>query len=389
MKKIAGFVFCLLVLALVIRGTGFGPGTLEIRIKLVEGGPDLTAQFRKYVGFVPDGKTGVPTLGNIQNVRPSAEDDTIYEVPSDRDIGIFVLSPGVPAFQSIVRADAGRHLTHDVVLDAGIVQVTTERTPNTGQAGIWFVGPDGQIDPNDRFTDGAQFTVPAGTQVFQTGRGLEAKTDSIDVIAGQTHHLNIISELGNLTVNLETTLPFDALAPTPFFVTEGGDRLLHDRGEHFDGGRWQSGTYTARLALLERFFIPIRPTMTDAIPIVIDQPENIVTIHLRLMGLEVRFTDWPGGLPEHAMALVVSLSDPGLPFATYRVTDERASLIFLPPKEGHTYAVALVDDGQVRALQTVGPLVADSLRIETVPPGGDPGLCREIIRDFGCHQLSQ
>jgi hypothetical protein len=392
MKKVAVLALCLLALAATIRGMGMGPvtpATLEISVRLIDDGPNVTTQFQKYVGFVPEGRSGTPTLGNIQIIRPNAENENVFEVPPNKDIGVFILSSGVPPFQSIVNVSAGQHRRHDVVLNAGIVQVTTERSPGTRDPNIWFLGPDGQFDANDQYADGAQFVVPAGPQVFQVGRHLQAKRERIDVIAGQTHNLNIVNELGNLTVNLETSVPFEALSPTPIMRAEGGSNFLHQRGSIFDGGRWQLGTYEVEIELFKRFSIPTRPASTDSFTVVIDQSENTMTIPMPLVGIEALFTDWPDGVPEYAMALIVSVSDPGLPFATYRVTDDRAPLIFLPPDDAHDFAIALVSDNRVLALHAVGSLSPESPVREIVPLGGDASVCVEIILDFDCDQLSR
>ncbi|WP_208349493.1 hypothetical protein [Pseudaestuariivita rosea] len=313
----------------------------------------------------------------------------MYEVPPDKDIGIFVLSRGVPPFQSIVRVSKGQHLTHDFILNAGVVQVTAERPPNTGSPNIWFVGPDGQFDVNDRFSDGVAFTVPAGEQIFQAGRGLETKTESINVIAGTTQTLVIHSEIGRLTVNIETSFTFDELSPKPVLMTEHGRRFLHRHDNQFDAGRWQHGTYNARIAFSERFHIPIRSTSKVTPSIVIDKTENAMTIPLSLMGVDVRFTDWPDGVPENAMALIVSTSDPGRPFATYMIRNNRASLMFLPPEKTHDYAIAIVKGDNVLALQAIGQLFPYDPRTEAIPFGGDQKLCLKIVPDFECSQLSE
>lgn len=187
MKKIVLIILCMLAMASIIRSIEASPSTLEIRVTLVEGGIDMTAQLRRYVGYAPDGTAGPPTLGNIRVLMPTEEDGSVYEVPPNRRIAIFVLSPGVPYFQSTARVEPRQHLMHEVVLNAGIVRVTT----NNEISNIWFLDPYRQFDGNDRFFDGTQFLVPAGEQTFQVGRYSSAMRETVDVIAGQTHHLHI------------------------------------------------------------------------------------------------------------------------------------------------------------------------------------------------------
>jgi hypothetical protein len=389
MKKMVLIVICFFALTATLREMGQETTTVEVRVRLVDAGPDATSLFRLYVGFVPDGKSGKPTLGNIRPIEPTAEDETVFEVPPNRIIGIFALSEGVPPFQSTIMSSKGQHLIHEFVLDAGIVHVTTERTPKTGRANVWFLDADGRFDTNDQFVSGAQFIVPAGEQIFQVGRYLEAKRQSIDVVAGQTHQLNMLNELGRLTVNLETSLQFDRLSPKPVLEAENGRQTLHLLGDHFDGARWQLGVYDAKIVLSERFHISTRPTSSDYLRVVIDQAENAMTIPLSLMGVKVEFTGWPDGVPEYSMALIVSVTESGLPFSTYRVTDNRASLLFIPPIESHDYAIALVKGTEVLALQTIDPLSPDHWAAENIASGGDAGLCRQVMLNFDCGQLSR
>jgi len=374
MKKVIALLVLMLVLAASIHGIGSRPSTLELSITLVDGGEDVTDQFLRYVGFVPDEESGPPTLGN--------------EVPPNRKIGIFVLSRSVPPFGSVITVNPRQNLQHNVVLDAGIVTVTTELNGPTTYPNIWYVEPDGQIDTNDRLVDGAQFLVPAGEQVFQVGRFLETKREHVAVVAGQTHDVNIISEIGNLTINLETVVPFEDLSPTPIIRTDNGGNLLHLGDAGFDAGRWQFGTHDTTLELSERFLIPIRPTTIGPVLVTIDQPENSMTIPLSLMSVEVLFDEWADSISEHAIAMVISVTDPGLPFATYRVTNNRAPLIFLPPPEAHDYAIALVDSGDVRALHDIHNLSADSPQTVTVSLGGDFRVCEAVVLDFNCTTLS-
>jgi hypothetical protein len=388
MKKLAALLVLMLILASIIQGISSRPSTLELSVTLADGGEDVTDQFRRYVGFVPDGRSGPPTLGNIQIIMPVEGHDAIYEVPPNRRIGIFVLSRSVPPFGSVITVKPRQHLQHNVVLDAGIVTVTTEFNGPTTYPNIWYVEPDGQIDPNDRLVDGAQFLVPTGEQVFQVGRFLETKREHVAVAAGQTHDVNIISEIGTLSINLETVVPFEDLSPTPVIRTDDGGNFLHLRDTGFDAGRWQFGTHETKLELSERFRIPIRPASTEPVLVTIDQPENSMTIPLSLIAVEVLFDEWADSISEHAIAMVISVTDPGLPFATYRVTNNRAPLMFLPPPEAHDYAIALVDNGDVLALQAIRALSADTPQPVTVSLRGDFRLCETVVLDFNCSTLS-
>lgn len=389
MKKLVFLILAVGLIAGFIRGLVSTPSTLELRFRLAEGGPYLTPEPRTYVGVAADGLSKQPTLGNIKLIRPKAGSEGVYEVPHNRRISIFVLSRGVPAFQSTVRVKPRQHLTHDVILNAGIVKVTSELNSRASNENIWFIGPNGQFDINDRFVDGTEFMVPAGEQVFQVGRYLEAKQARIQVIAGHTQNLHILSELGSLSVDLETAIPFGKLSPTPVLNAEKGGMILRFRGSDFDGGWWQFGTYEATLELSEKFGFPIRPATIGPLTITINQPENSTTIPLPLMGVDVQFAGWDETMPKYATALVLSVNDPGLPFATYRVTDNRAPLIFIPPKDLHDYAIALVANNEVLALQTVGSVPVDSFKNVAVAPGGDANLCAEIVPDLDCNSLSR
>ena len=100
MKKVIALLVLMLVLAASIHGIGSRPSTLEISITLADGGEDVTDQFLRYVGFVPDEASGPPTLGNIKIIMPIEGHDAIYEVPPNRKIGIFVGS--VAKFRRVV-----------------------------------------------------------------------------------------------------------------------------------------------------------------------------------------------------------------------------------------------------------------------------------------------
>jgi hypothetical protein len=391
MKKITVVLIAMVFLAALVRSfaSSSSPSTLEVNVLLAEGGVNMIPQPRTYVGFVPDRRFEEPTLGNITVIQPNEGTENVYKVPPNRRIGIFVLSRGVPPFQSTVIVEPRQHKTHDVILDAGIVQVTTDQTANAMNSNIWFLDSDGQFDANYRFVDGVEFMVPAGEQVFQFGRYLEAKRELIDVIAGQTQNLNITSEIGSLTIDIQTDIPFQELSPTPILRAERGSKRLHARGGEFDAGRWQFGSYDVTFQLGERFNYPIRPATIGPLTVTIDQLENSMTIPVSLVGVDVRFTEWDEKMPEYATALVVSTDDPGLPFATYRVTDGRAPLIFMPPEETHDYAIALVANNEVLALQAVGFLPANSPYEALVVPGGNADLCEAIVLDFDCSPLSQ
>ncbi|MEP6021477.1 MAG: hypothetical protein ABJ251_23640 [Paracoccaceae bacterium] len=388
MRNLIALLILMWVLALGIQSIGSRPSTLELSVILADGGEDVTDQFRRYVGFVPDGRSGQPTLGNIKIINSIEGHDAIYEVPPNRRIGIFVLSRSGPPFESVITVNPRQHLKHNVVLDAGLVTVTAEFIGPTTYPNIWYVEPDGQIDTNDRLVDGAQFLVPAGEQVFQVGRSLETKRENVSVVAGQRHDVNIISEIGTLSINLETIVPFEALSPTPIIRTDDGGKLLHLRDNGFDAGRWQFGSHYSRLELFERFHIPIRPAATEPLLVTIDQPENSMTVPLPLMAVEVLFGEWADNITKHATAMVVSVTDPGPPFATYRVKNNRAPLMFLPPPEAHDYAIALVDKGDVLALHAVHTLSTDIPKTLTVSLGGDVHLCETVVLGFNCSTLS-
>lgn len=326
-------------------------------------------------------------MGNIAVIRPSEDVEPIYPVPENRDIGVFALSQGVPTFGSIVQVDRGRHEDHAFILNAGYVRVSTDQSGNSFPS-IWHVPTDGEIDFDDRLPNGTTFLLPAGERTFQVGRGLGKVTQTIVVMAGETHDLYIAYERAPLSIRVQSAFPPQHLRPLSIWVDGRGAAQLLLGGETFDVGLWPLGTYRAVLERDAWRFPPVRPARSDPFMVQIERGSNEASVTLSLIGIEADISDWGNQMGEHARALVFSTSDSGAPFAV-RFFDDigRAPLVFLPPDNAHTYAVAVAYGDQILALAEVGSLSADTQHRVTLEQGGSRDLCDAIAAGFDCSAL--
>ena len=107
--------FCLAVW-LALSLTPSGKATLEVQLVLAENDPDAAETTRLMVGFVPEGKSSAPTLGNIKIIEADPNGKNHYIVPALKSIGIFVIRSGFDTVTEIVTLESDQTLKHPIIL---------------------------------------------------------------------------------------------------------------------------------------------------------------------------------------------------------------------------------------------------------------------------------
>lgn len=108
MRKFVAILLCVIV-AFAAIGDRIRLDKTLLRISVVHGEPhgEIVDQVRLLVGYVPVGRKGPPTLGNIFLIRPKPNTTHDFIVPPQQRIGVFAFHSGLDPASQIVQLRRG------------------------------------------------------------------------------------------------------------------------------------------------------------------------------------------------------------------------------------------------------------------------------------------